>query len=161
MEAIIEYFSQHHSNLYFAIAGVSLILEIGVIGLSGPLLFFGVGAAITGVLVSLGVVSGWEWEVLSLGVFTMVSALCLWKPLKRLQGSERKVKDDSSDLIGQTVPVSETVTATGGSVRHSGINWTARLDSSAPEHSIVTGTRVVITQVDGNIMIVSSIQKAE
>lgn len=156
MELIIEYFSQHHSNIYYTLAGISLIVEIGVIGLSGPLLFFSVGCAVTGVLVSLGVISGWELEVLSVGVFSTLSAVLLWKPLKKFQGSKKFVKDQSSDMIGQIVPVTEDVTVSGGLIRHSGINWMARLDDDAGVESLAVGQRVVITETDGNIMVVKS-----
>jgi hypothetical protein len=82
-----------------------------------------------------------------------VSALLLWKPFKQLQGPS-KVSDSSSDMIGQIVPVSEQVTRNGGSVRHSGINWQARLDPSSNIDALASGERVEICAVEGNVMIV-------
>lgn len=157
MDSVFEYLLNNHDKLLFVIAAISLLVELTIIGLSGPLLFFSIGCALTGALVSLNVINGWELEVLMVGLFSLFSAVVLWKPLKRFQGNT-VVKDQSSDLIGQTVVVSETVTVIAGSVRHSGINWTARLDDKSSETEINAGTRVLITGVNGNIIIVNTLQ---
>jgi membrane protein implicated in regulation of membrane protease activity len=105
------------------------------------------------VLVTIGLLSSWETEILSVGILSLVIAMTLWKPLKQLQGP-RKVSDSSSDMIGQIVPVSEQVTRNGGSVRHSGINWQARLDTNSSVDALDSGERVEICGVEGNVMIV-------
>ena len=79
--------------------------------------------------------------------------MLLWKPLKKFQG-ETPVSDNSSDMIGQVVPVQELVTPNGGSIRYSGINWQARLHDSASVESLESGLRVTITAIDGNVMLV-------
>ena len=147
------YFSENHDKLLYIIASVSLVIELAIIGLSGPLLFFAIGCGVTGLLVSLGIVSGWEMEVLCVGLLSLLSAVFLWKPLKKFQGTA-PVQDTSSDMIGQVVPVSGEVTPLGGSIRHSGINWQARLDDQSPLESIEVDSRVEIVGVDGNVMIV-------
>ena len=129
-----------------------------MIGLSGPLLFFGIACAITGLLVSAGVINSWEYEVLCVGVLSLLCAILLWKPLKKIQGA-RTVKDNSSDMIGQVVPVSVEVTANGGNIRHSGINWNARLDRSSAVDALAIDSRVEITGVDGNVIIVREITR--
>jgi membrane protein implicated in regulation of membrane protease activity len=153
MEQLVDNFAQNHDKLLYALAGIILVIELTILGLGGPLLFIGIACAITGVLVTIGVLSSWETEVLSVGILSLVIAMTLWKPLKQLQGP-RKVSDSSSDMIGQVVPVSEQVTRNGGSVRHSGINWQARLDSSSPVDALASGERVEICGVEGNVMIV-------
>ncbi len=57
-------------------------------------------------------------------------------------------------MIGQIVPVSEQVTRNGGSIRHSGINWQARLDARSNVDAVDSGERVEICAVEGNVMIV-------
>lgn len=153
MEQLVDYFVQNHDKLLYALAGIILVVELTVLGLGGPLLFIGIACAITGVFVTTGLLSGWESEILSVGVLSLGSALLLWKPLKQLQGPN-KVNDSSSDMIGQIVPVSEEITRNGGSVRHSGINWQARLDSSSSIDVLSSGERVEICGVEGNVMIV-------
>ncbi|GIC79296.1 NfeD family protein [Moritella sp. F3] len=153
MDTLIDYLQNNHDQLLYVVGAIALIIELSVTGLSGPLLFFGLSCLISGLLVSIGVIQGWELEVLSVGLLSGVVALLLWKPLKQFQGN-RTVQDTSSDMIGQTVPVSETVTINGGKVRHSGINWNARLSESATVSSLDVGLRVKIVAVDGNVLIV-------
>lgn len=153
MDTLISYLQSNHDQLLYVIGAIALVVELSVIGLSGPLLFFGLGCLLTGLLVSLGIIQGWELEVLSVGLLSAVSALLLWKPLKSFQG-HKVVQDTSSDMIGQTVPVSEPVTINGGKVRHSGINWNARLSDTAQVDVIESGIRAKIVAVDGNILII-------
>lgn len=153
MEQLLDYFAQNHDKLLYALAGIILVIELTVLGLGGPLLFIGIACAITGVFVTTGLLGSWEAEVFSVGILSLISAVLLWKPLKQLQGPN-KVSDSSSDMIGQIVPVSESVTRNGGSIRHSGINWQARLDSSSNVDTLESGERVEICGVDGNVMIV-------
>ena len=153
MDAVIEYLFSNHDKLLYLIAGVSLLIELTLIGLSGPLLFFAIGCALTGLLVSLNLISTWEIELLFIGIFTLLTSLIMWAPLKQFQGSG-KVNDDSSDMIGQSVNVSETVSASAGSVRYSGINWTARLSDDSNVTNIEVGQAVKICAIDGNILIV-------
>ncbi|MFT4766460.1 MAG: hypothetical protein ACI9OH_003589 [Oleispira sp.] len=155
MEQLVDYFAQNHDKLLYALAGIILVIELTILGLGGPLLFIGIACAITGVFVTIGFLSSWETEVLSVGILSLVIAMILWKPLKQLQGP-RKVSDSSSDMIGQVVPVSEQVTRKGGSVRHSGINWQARLDASSLVDALDSGERVEISGVEGNVMIVKT-----
>lgn len=149
----MDYFLQNYDKLLYIIAGVSLVLELTVMGLSGPLLFFAIACGITGVIVSAGLITSWEFIVLSVGILSLFSAFILWKPLKSFQGPTQ-VSDNSSDMIGQIVPVSEEVTVNGGSIRHSGISWQARLDSNSTLKSLEKELRVEICAVDGNVMIV-------
>jgi len=153
MEQLVEYFSQNHDKLLYALAGIILVIELTVLGLGGPLLFIGIACAITGVFVTTGLLGSWEAEVFSVGILSLLSAVLLWKPLKQLQGPS-KVSDSSSDMIGQIVPVSDQVTRNGGSIRHSGIDWQARLDSSSNVEMLESGQRVEICGVEGNVMIV-------
>ncbi len=150
---IVGYFSEHHDQLFYLIAGLSFIIELSIMGFGSPLLFFAIASVLTGLLISLGLISGWEVEVLVVGVFSLISAWLLWKPLKRFQNSSNG-SDTSSDMIGRQVSTSSEVTVNGGSIRFSGINWNARLAADAGVELIETGTRCVISAVDGNVMVV-------
>ncbi|WP_235015223.1 NfeD family protein [Oceanicoccus sp. KOV_DT_Chl] len=108
---------------------------------------------------SAGVISGWEAELFTCGVLTGLAALLLWRPLKQFQNSGGG-PDTSSDMIGQQVPVSTAVThAVGGTIRHSGINWNARLSNGAAVESIAVGEICVIVGVEGNVMLVEPFGK--
>lgn len=151
--ALMEYFSQHHDQLFYLVAGLSFIVELTVMGVGGPLLFFAIASVLTGVLISLGIITGWEVEFFTAGVLTAITAVILWKPLKVFQNSGGG-PDTSSDMIGQQVPTSSEVTASSGSIRHSGINWSSRLAADSGVEHIPTDTACMITGVDGNVMLV-------
>jgi membrane protein implicated in regulation of membrane protease activity len=151
MASIIDYFSQNPAHLFYTITGLCLVMELGVLGMSGPLLFVALGSLLTGILMSLGVITGWEMAILSLGVLTALSALLLWKPFKRFQ-NERIAQDTSSDMIGRVLPVTQMVSRDQGAVSYSGIEWQVRLNSSA--EPVVVGNRVRVVAVDGALLLV-------
>jgi hypothetical protein len=152
---IVQYFSSNHDQLLYLIAGLSFVIELSVMGLGGPLLFFAAASFITGILVSIGVISGWESEVFSVGVLTAIITGLLWKPFKRFQNSGGR-GDTSSDMIGLIVPASADITRDGGTIRYSGINWNARLDP-ALEETVMADERCEIVAVEGNVMIVQAL----
>jgi len=156
MQTIIDYMSNHHDELFFMLAAIILLIELSIMGLSGILLFIGLGFFLTGIMNSIGLVTTWEFEVLSVGIFSLTSALVLWKPLKRIQGSKHP-RDNSSDMIGQTVLVSNEVTSIGGSIRYSGINWQAKLSKSTKLEKLEIDSTVEICAVEGTVMIVREI----
>ena len=130
------------------------MVELTVMGMSGPLLFFAIASFLTAILSSLGIIAGWEIELFCLGVLTAITAFLLWKPLKNFQ-NRGDGTDSSSDMIGLLVPCAIEVNATGGAIKYSGINWKARLDKQQTE-TITEGSMCKITAVDGNVMIVKS-----
>jgi len=152
MGSVIDYFAQHQDHLLYAIAGVCLVLELSVLGMSGPLLFLALSCLLTGVMVTLGLIGGWEVEVLSVGVLSALSAALLWKPLKRFQNSGGG-RDTSSDMIGKILAVTQTITRDQGAVAYSGIDWKARLESAYTE-PVAIGSRVHVVAVEGSLLLV-------
>jgi len=152
MHSIIDYFSQHHDHFFYVVACLCLILELSVLGMSGPLLFITLGCIASGLLITLGVISGWPTELLIVGVFAAISAAALWKPLKKFQNVEI-APDTSSDMIGRNLPVTFTITRDEGRVSYSGIEWQARLDQSVSE-PIAVESRARVVRVDGSLLIV-------
>jgi len=149
----MDYFLENPEHLWYLIAGISFVIELSIMGLSGPLLFFAIASLLTGVLVSIGAIDGWQSEILTVGLLTALVATILWKPLKSLQNSKEKT-DNSSDMIGLQVLVSTEVTATTGSIRYSGVNWQARLVGDANESPISAESQCQIVAITGNIMLV-------
>ena len=148
-----QYFAANHDQLFYLIAGISFVVELTIMGLSGPLLFFAMGSLITALLISLGLIDSWEFEIFTLGLSTGVIAFLLWKPLKSFQNSGGG-SDTSSDMISRQVLVSSEITAHGGTIRYSGINWNSRLVADIGVEVIAEGEQCVIAAVDGNIMVV-------
>lgn len=154
MSGIIEHFSQHHDQLLYAIAAVCLLLEMGVLGMSGPLLFLALSCIVTGVLSTLGIISGWHIEILFVGVLSMASAVLLWKPLKKFQNA-KEAPNTSSDMIGRQLPVTLAITHNEGRVAYSGIEWQARLAAHQHE-TIPVSARAEVVAVDGSLLIVKA-----
>ncbi|PAJ75297.1 acriflavin resistance protein [Pseudoalteromonas sp. NBT06-2] len=153
---IVNYFSIHHAQLLYLIAGVSFILELSVLGMSGPLLFFAIACVKTGVLVHIGWISGWESELFTVAVLTALLSVLLWKPFKNYQNSGGGL-DTSSDMIGKQVPSVDEITLADGHIRYSGINWNAKLDGDTNDEVIEANTQCIITAVEGNTMLVKRI----
>ena len=152
----MEYFLENPDHLWYLIAGISFVIELSIMGLSGPLLFFAIASLTTGILVSIGFVDGWQSEILTVGLLTAVIAVILWKPLKSLQNSKDKT-DNSSDMIGLQVPTSDDITNTSGSVRYSGVNWNARLAEDVDIEVIENNSSCTIVAVSGTTMLVKPV----
>ena len=150
---IISYFNENHAHLFYLMAGISFVIELTILGLSGPLLFFALASVLTGILINLNILSGWESECFTVGLLSGIIAWVLWKPMKRFQNSGGGA-DTSSDMIGKQVPSSSTITHEDGSIRFSGIDWSARLSNDTQETSVAANTSCIITGVDGNTMLV-------
>ena len=149
----MQYFLENPDHLWFFIAGASFVIELSIMGLSGPLLFFAIASLVTGVLVNLGVIDGWQTEILAIGIFSAITATILWKPLKKLQNSKEDT-DDSSDMIGLKVPASSDINKASGTIRYSGINWQARLADDVKVDNITNGEQCQIIAITGNTMLV-------
>jgi len=152
----MEYLIENPAHLWFLISGISFVIELSIMGLSGPLLFFALASLVTGILISVGFVDGWQSEILAVGLLTALIAAILWKPLKTLQNSKDKT-DNSSDMIGLKVPASADITTTSGSIRYSGINWSARLVDDCGVEIINDTNLCVIVAIVGNTMLVKPV----
>lgn len=153
---IFNYFSEHQAHLFYLIAGISFIIELTVLGMSGPLLFIAIASVITGVLIQFGFLETLEGQFLTLGLLTAIVALVLWKPMKRFQNTSDGM-DNSSDMIGKKVPASCDITPEQGKIRYSGIDWNAKLISNSHIDVIPAKSFCVICQVEGNVMIVKPV----
>lgn len=149
---LIDHFVQNQDHLLYAIAGLCLVTELSVLGMSGPLLFLALGCLLTGVMVSIGMISGWEMEVFSVAVLAALSAALLWKPLKTFQNAGVG-RDTSSDMIGKVLPVTQLITRDQGTVAYSGIDWQARLDVAYNE-PVAVGSRAHVVAVQGALLLV-------
>jgi inner membrane protein len=149
---MVEYFSQHLDYFFYALAGICLLVDLSILGMSGPLLFIGIGALITGAFLSLGLLEHFSASLAVFAGFSAASAALLWAPLKRLQNKEVG-PEITSDMVGKIIPASARITKTDGRVYYSGVEWLARLDSSSDE-PIEAETQVRVTSVDGTIMLV-------
>ena len=82
----------------------------------------------------------------------MISA-ALWKPLRKLQDdSSAAPKDNSSDLVGYTFNLKESISRNRpGKHRYSGIDWRVEVADSATVDAIEAGTPVTVDSVDTGV----------
>lgn len=154
---IADYINNHLAEFFVTIGFLLLIAEVSTGLVSGVFLFGGIGALLTGILMSLGVLpESWLFGLASSGILTGLSAALLWKPLSNLQKSKVPEKDNSSDLVGLTFYVnSEITTQTPGVHHYSGIDWKVKLDSVSNGLTIQSGNEVEVTSVEVGTFFVS------
>ena len=158
---MIEYFQENQHALWFTIGFILLAIEIGFLGFaSGIVLFSGIGALITGLILWLGwLPETWLAGIASFGISSFASAVILWKPLLRMQNYETPAKDNSSDLIGYEFTLQQPVTTTShGTTQYSGVEWRVEINNESEIDSIGSGERVVVTSVDAGVFRVRPIE---
>lgn len=149
---MIEFFAQHHDYLFYALAGICLLIELSLLGMSGPLLFVALGSVLTGICISVGLIHSFSVAIVLLAGLSVASAALLWGPLKKMQNKEVG-PEVSSDMVGKILLVTARVTHLDGRVSYSGVEWLARLDSSSNE-PVEAENQVQVTSVDGTILLV-------
>lgn len=110
-----------------AIIGVSLgILEIVVLGFGTVfLLFIALGCLLTSLLLFLGLLDQtFVMASLSVAIISAISAVLLWKPLKKLQTNQQDPSVQPNAFSGLTFELPQDL-ATGESFTHrySGVEW--------------------------------------
>jgi len=148
---LANYINTHHAEFWIALGFLLLALEVLVMGFTTLFLFFmGLGALITGFLMTAGVLpTTWLAGIASFGICSGVAAALLWKTLHRLQGGKTPKKDVSSDFTGLEFVLEQEITVTvSGVKRYSGVNWKVEIDKDAGVQSIPAGQRVVVSSVE-------------
>jgi membrane protein implicated in regulation of membrane protease activity len=148
---LVDYIQSHQAEFWIAIGFLLLAIEVLVMGFSTLFLFFiGLGALVTGFLMTSGLLpETWTAGISSLGICSAIVAGALWQPLHRMQGKRTPKKDVSSDFTGLEFVLEHEITTTApGTKRYSGINWKVEIDSGAGVESVPAGQRVVVASVD-------------
>lgn len=122
-----------------------LAIEVAVLGFSVMILFFiGLGCLAAGLLMLTGLIPATlAGAMLGTGILSLLAAVGLWKPLKRMQDSTQK-KAVTSDLIGYEFDLESAVSADQpGAVQFSGITWQV-----VAETQLDAGSRVKVIATD-------------
>ena len=147
---IAEYIYTHQPEFWIMLGFLMLVIEVSTGFITGLLLFGGIGAVITGLLMLAGVINEtWETGIASTAICAVVVALLLWKPLKKMQNADIPRKDNSSDLVGYEFILSEDINLLEpGKTQYSGIDWNVEIHKDAGIEEISASTRVVVCSVD-------------
>ena len=147
---IIDYIVSHQAEFWLVMGFALLAAEVLTGFTVGVFLFAGIGALVTGGLMSFGfLVETWVAGIACTGISTGLITAVLWKPLKNLQGNRPIEKDNSSDLIGYTFVIENEITTTKpGSTEYSGVSWRVEIDKDAGTDVIEAGKHVTVSSVD-------------
>ena len=142
---MIETIAAHPHMFWLSLGGLLLAAEM--LGGNGYLLWSGVAAVITGIVVWL-LPFGWEWQGVLFAVLTLVAAWLWWRWLTR-QVREQKPADATlnqrgQQLVGKRYTLETTLVNGRGHVRVGDSSWPVVADDD-----LIAGTQVEVTAVEG------------
>lgn len=148
---MIEYINQHLSGFWIAIGFVMLATDALLFGFSTiVLLFGGIGALVTGLLMNFGLLpTTWVAGISAFGISTGLFSALLWKPFKALQNRKGEEARPHSDLEGLEFRLEQTIAPDRpGRHRFSGIDWTVELDDGCADKEVEAGRKVRVVAVE-------------
>lgn len=142
---MIETIAAHPHVFWLSLGGLLLAAEM--LGGNGYLLWSGVAAVMTGIVVWL-LPFGWEWQGVLFAVLTLVAAWLWWRWLTR-QVREQKPADATlnqrgQQLVGKRYTLETTLVNGRGHVRVGDSSWPVVADDD-----LIAGTQVEVTAVEG------------
>lgn len=152
---MLEYINTHMPGFWIAVGFALLAAEVLLFGFTTIIfLFAGLGALISGLLMSAGVIpETWIAGTASFGIATGICSAILWKPLMAMQGRSTPPQKPQSDIVGLEFVLMEDISTTlPGSYRYSGIDWKVEIDAGSDVDSIAKGSRVVVKMVEVGLL---------
>ncbi len=143
-------------SIMWLLAG-ALFLALEAFGAPGiGFLFIGLGAILTGLLIELDILSSTDLvlQFAALFINSSMLAVLLWRKVKQFRGTHSK-QGHYSNMVGDEAVVTKPITASAaGEARWSGTLMRAELAEG--QEPLIEGTRVTITAVNGNTLIVAA-----
>jgi membrane protein implicated in regulation of membrane protease activity len=140
--------------IWMTVALVAVGIEVFTTDLTFALI--GVGAATAGVAAVLGAPL-WLQAVIGIGV--SVAGIAFIRPvaLRHLRRSTPAMRTGVAALPGTTGKAVSEITSDDGRISLRGEVWSARLDPDVTSVPVTSGTRVVVTRIDGATALVHPI----
>ncbi|WP_312585740.1 NfeD family protein [Atlantibacter sp.] len=140
---MMAFFLAHPHTFWLSLGGVLLAAEM--LGGSGYLLWSGVAAVVTGLLVWL-IPFGWEWQGLCFAVLTVIAALLWsrWLGRKPQPHADAVLNQRGQQLIGQRFILDSALINGRGHMRVGDGTWPVVANDDIP-----AGTRVEVIAVEG------------
>jgi len=142
---MIEMITAHPHVFWLSLGGLLLAAEM--LGGNGYLLWSGVAAVMTGLLVWL-LPFGWEWQGALFAVLTLVAAWLWWRWLNRQVRSQKPadaaLNQRGQQLVGKRYTLDDTLINGRGHVRIGDSSWPVVADED-----LIAGTRVEVIAVEG------------
>lgn len=133
-----------HAHIFWLTLG-GLLLAAEMLGASGYLLWSGVAAVVTGLLVWV-LPLGWEWQGVCFAVLTLVAAFLWWRWLatRKQQEPGEVLNQRGHQLIGHHLRLETALVNGRGHIRVADSSWPVMADSDLP-----AGSEVVVIAVEG------------
>lgn len=142
---MIEMITAHPHVFWLSLGGLLLAAEM--LGGNGYLLWSGVAAVMTGLLVWL-LPFGWEWQGALFAVLTLVAAWLWWRWLNRQVRSQKPadaaLNQRGQQLVGKRYTLDDTLINGRGHVRIGDSSWPVIADED-----LIAGTLVEVIAVEG------------
>jgi len=114
--------------------------------------FFAIGALLTALLASMGLLNSMEIQILAFSAISLLSLVILRKYAKNWLDNKRGKLHEYSEFVGETALVIRDIPANGeGKIYYRGAEWKAVSFNHTP---VVAGSKVVIIRTDGIVLIV-------
>ncbi len=133
-----------HPHVFWLSLG-GLLLAAEMLGASGYLLWSGVAAVVTGLLVWV-LPLGWETQGVCFALLTLVAAFLWWRWLstRRQQSPGEVLNQRGHQLVGRPLRLDNALVNGRGHVRVADSSWPVMADSDLP-----AGSEVVVVAVEG------------
>ncbi|MDU6925287.1 NfeD family protein [Franconibacter helveticus] len=133
-----------HPHIFWLSLG-GLLLAAEMLGASGYLLWSGVAAVVTGLLVWL-LPLGWEWQGVCFAILTVLAALLWWRWLARRPQprANAALNQRGQQLIGQRLRLDDSLNNGRGNARVGDSSWPVMADEE-----IEAGALVEVIAVEG------------
>ena len=140
---MMAFFLMHPHTFWLSLGGLLLAAEM--LGGSGYLLWSGVAAVVTGLLVWL-FPFGWEWQGIGFAVLTVIAALLWprWLARKPQPRADAALNQRGQQLIGQRFILDAPLVNGRGHMRVGDGTWPIVASEELP-----AGTRVEVIAVEG------------
>jgi hypothetical protein len=148
-------------STWFFLLGIVcvMLLPFAVPGVLEALLSLGVASFLAATLLALGLLpDSWPAMLSALAISTLLLAVLLWKPLRKLQHGKNKLQESSaiSDFVGTRLTLTEAASKTSSTpVQFSGVSWQLKLAPDCPVETLPAGTEVQISSATVGLLLVT------
>ncbi|REA58366.1 NfeD family protein [Dyadobacter luteus] len=137
------------AQIWLIIGLVMLLAELVSVLL--VFIFFAIGALLTALLASFGILPDIETQIIAFSAISIISMLILRKQARKLLDNRGK-HHEYNEFVGETALVIRDIPVSGqGKIYYRGAEWKA---ISSDNEIITAGSKVVIKQTDGIVLIV-------
>ncbi|QEY60118.1 NfeD family protein [Pseudomonas sp. C27(2019)] len=128
------------------LAFAALLLIVEMLGTAGYFLWFGMAAALVGLLLLAFPELTWVWQFLAFALLSLTVALVWWRRLRQQSTAASGLNQRGSELLGREYLLHEAISAGRGKIQAGDSYWLV----SGPD--LAKGQRVKVIGQQGTIL---------